>query len=112
MKSNDVNAAMAHPLAIARRRPDLEPRSPDLDGNATDVVVRHVGQTMERWLGRSTNVVNRIPEAIRPDFMVMSWGRVGDTLGTLVPMGYAVMEIQPWRLEADWTCAHRGRGGW
>ena len=36
-------------------------------------------------------VVNRIPESIRPDFMVMSWGRVGDTLGTLVPMGYAVM---------------------
>jgi hypothetical protein len=36
-------------------------------------------------------VVNRIPESIRPDFMVMSWGRVGDTVGTLVPMGYPVL---------------------
>lgn len=36
-------------------------------------------------------VVNRIPDSIRPDFMVMSWGRVGDTVGTLVPMGYPVM---------------------
>jgi len=49
---------------------------------------------LQRWNGSwdgMHRVVNRIPESIRPDFMVMSWGRVGDTLGTLVPMGYAVM---------------------
>jgi len=33
----------------------------------------------------------RVPEAIRPDFHVISWGRTGDTVGSLTPLGYAVI---------------------
>ena len=33
----------------------------------------------------------RIPESIRPDIHVISWGRTGDTVGTLTPLGYAVI---------------------
>ena len=34
---------------------------------------------------------NRIPEELRPDFHVISWGRTGDTVGSLTPLGYAVI---------------------
>jgi hypothetical protein len=46
------------------------------------------------WNGKEGGihrVTNRIPESIRPDFTVMSWGRVGDTVGNLVPKGYPVI---------------------
>lgn len=33
----------------------------------------------------------RIPESIRPDFHAISWGRTGDSVGTLTPLGYAVI---------------------
>jgi hypothetical protein len=42
----------------------------------------------------------RIPENIRPDFVIMSWGRNGDTVGTLVPMGYSVVRGSTGH--ADW----------
>jgi hypothetical protein len=42
----------------------------------------------------------RIPDEIRPDFTIMSWGRNGDTVGTLVPMGYSV--IRGSTGHADW----------
>ena len=48
--------------------------------------------------------------------MVMSWGRVGDTLGTLVPMGYAVIRPHARRIAekiplAPATRAKNGRKG-
>ena len=41
--------------------------------------------------GAMYRAADRIPEALRPDLHVISWGRVGDTVGTLVPKGYSVI---------------------
>jgi len=41
--------------------------------------------------GAMYRAADRIPEVIRPDLHVISWGRIGDTVGTLVPKGYSVI---------------------
>jgi hypothetical protein len=49
---------------------------------------------VEGWNGKQDGIyraTNRIPEAIRSDFWVMSWSRIGDTIGTLTPKGYTVI---------------------
>lgn len=33
----------------------------------------------------------RVPESIRPDIHAISWGRTGDSVGTLTPLGYSVI---------------------
>jgi len=46
------------------------------------------------WHGKQGGMFrasNRIDPALRPDFVVMSWGRTGDTIGELVPKGYTVI---------------------
>ena len=46
------------------------------------------------WHGKQDSMYrasNRIPEDIRPDFVLMSWGRTGDSVGNLVPKGYTVI---------------------
>ena len=41
--------------------------------------------------GAMYRAADRLDEDLRPDFNVISWGRVGDTVGTLVPKGYTVI---------------------
>ena len=41
--------------------------------------------------GAMYRAADRLSEEIRPDLHVISWGRVGDSVGTLVPKGYSVI---------------------